>query len=284
MRVPPLGAGVDEGSACHLLERLKLYPGEDVLAVAHASVRRPIAVHVAVTTMRLLALDAAAQLGPRKAVRLDRTAEVAWEARRAGAAKLSATTRHGRTVEFGTLRTADVPLIGAVLDRVRAVSPAAPPSGAPEVFSRDDEIRAGRRREWCGVAFLGGRPNDVVVRHILSHGRPGERPWLVLVGAGGTLVAWSDRLTVVRTGTAEPAGRSSGGPVCALDFAEISDLEYHADGSVLVVHSPRLGRYVVDTDGRHASPNVVPVERSVYLAAQPHLAVLHRLVTSSRPA
>ncbi|GAA4218756.1 hypothetical protein GCM10022220_53980 [Actinocatenispora rupis] len=281
MDLPRLGADVDPGWASRLVDRLSggLYPGERVLAMVGARRLRPMILFVAVTTGRILALDANPQVGPQIAVTLAGT-RVELSRRRPGSNRLRATPPGASAVDLGTVGDPDARLLREVLP-----GPDVPPlpPGAPAVWRRSVALRAGRRRRWPGTTFVGGRLDDMTVRAILCQCRPGEYPWLVL-GSTAVLVAFADRLAIVKPELAgdHPALGS------VVDYTDVTDLEYLSDGraGALVVHSTRFAPYDVDraradgVRGPRQVPNALPLDRDTYLAAQEPLARLHTLVTA----
>ncbi|MGA8113939.1 MAG: hypothetical protein WCA46_09785 [Actinocatenispora sp.] len=289
MQLPPLGTGVDAEQLARRLTRLTghLYEGEQLLAVVGTRLLHPPMTHVAVSSVRLLGLDALTQLGPQRSVRHD-GADVALVGRRA--ARLRATWRAtGAVLSFGAVDPVDVPLLRDTLDLLgRGTVPAVGlPSTAPGHWSRTELLRAGRQRCWPGTSYVGGRPSDMTVRTILRHCRPGEYPWLVLESRGA-LVAWSDRLAIVKPGLArDAAAEHSYGPATVIDYGAVTDLEYLAEAGsgVLVVHSPRFAPYGIGgvrSDDPFRAPNAMVLDRAPYLAAQQHLDRLNALVSTAR--
>lgn len=283
MDLPRLGADVDPGWAARLVDRMSmgLYPGERVLALVGARRLRPMILFVAVTTLRILALDSNPQVGPQIAVTLAGT-RVQLSRRRPGSNRLRAERLGSPAVDLGTVGDPDARLLR---DALPGPDVPALPADAPAVWRRAVALRAGRRRRWPGTTFVGGRLDDMTVRAILCRCHPGEYPWLVL-GSSAVLAAWSDRLAIVKP---ELAGEH---PALGaeLGYPDVTDLEYLSDGrdGALVVHSPTLAPYDVDraradgVRGPRRVPNALPLDRDTYLTAQEPLARLHAMVAAAR--
>lgn len=83
---------------------------------------------------------------------------------------------------------------------VRAAFDQAAPT--PQERAADQVERAGAGR-WPDTTVVGNGLNRTVSAAVLELCRPGEDPWLILIGVGkaGLLIAWDDRISLVRPGS-----------------------------------------------------------------------------------
>ena len=155
-----------------------------------------------------------------------------------------------------------------------------------------------------GQRHLGGSLSGAAKRAIDEVSRGDETPWLILnpAGATGVLVAFEDRLAIIKTGafTGFMAGATFGGRQAILYFVDINGIEFNAgmiNGVLEVLTASYQGSANKDfwkgtTRSRNADSNdpftlsnTLPMLKSEYREWQDHINELRdRIAAAKRPA
>jgi len=187
---------------------------------------------------------------------------------------------------------------GATIELVASTEPPlAPPSGDPIGVLSTSTVPTGQQH--CG-----GSLSKAASRAIAEVSRGDEIPWLILNPAGvtGVLVAFEDRLAIIKTGalTGFMAGSTFGGRQAVLYFVDINGIEFNAGmmNGVLEVLTASyqgsankdfwqgtLSSRNADSNDPFTLSNTLPMMKSEYRACQEHINELrHRIAASKRPA
>lgn len=174
--------------------------------------------------------------------------------------------------------------------------PVAPVAAAPPSTSTST-VPAGQQH--CGGSLSGAAQRAIAE---VSHG--GETPWLILnpSGATGLLVAFEDRLAIIKTGvlTGFMAGSMFGGRQAVIYFVDINGIEFNAgmmNGVLEVLTASYQGSANKDfwqgtLSSRNANANdpftlsnTLPMLKSEYRDWQEHINELRsRIAAAKRPA
>jgi hypothetical protein len=130
---------------------------------------------------------------------------------------------------------------------------------------------------------------------------PGESPWLVINpgGATGALVAFDDRLAIIKTGamTGLLAGATFGGRQAVFYFSEVTGIEYNSGllNGVLEILTPSYDGSAnkdfwkgtnrsrnADSNDPFTLSNTLPMAKFEYRACQDLLAELRRRIAESK--
>jgi hypothetical protein len=90
------------------------------------------------------------------------------------------------------------------------------------------------RRKFSDATYVGTlRVSNAAARAIARISNPGESPWLMVgtgIGLEGVLVAFEDRLAIIKTGllTSAMAGSLGGERTTVIDFTDITGIEYNS--------------------------------------------------------
>lgn len=90
------------------------------------------------------------------------------------------------------------------------------------------------RRKFPEATYVGTvRVSNAAARAIARISNPDEEPWLIIgtgIGAEGFLVAFEDRLAIIKTGllTSSVAGAFGGERTTVIDFTDITGIEYNS--------------------------------------------------------
>jgi hypothetical protein len=189
---------------------------------------------------------------------------------------------------------------GATIELIASTEPPlGPPSGDPFPVGAitTSTVPAGQRH--CGGALSGAAQRAIGE---ISHG--GEAPWLILnpAGATGVLVAFEDRLAIIKTGvfTGFMAGSTFGGRQAVIYFVDINGIEFNAgmvNGVLEVLTASYQGSANKDfwqgtLSSRNANANdpftlsnTLPMLKSEYREWQEHINELRRRIAAAkRPA
>ncbi len=157
-----------------------------------------------------------------------------------------------------------------------------------------------KARGIAGLTVIGCKPNDKTFQAIESHSAPGETPWLILASIGaGALVAFEDRLMIVKTGawTSLMAGSLGGGRITTIPFEQITGIEYNGNivNGVLEVLTPSYqgsankdfwrGTFKsrnADSNDPFTLSNTLPLAKSDYEKAAPYLTELRTKCAAAR--
>ncbi|WP_240977174.1 SHOCT domain-containing protein [Knoellia koreensis] len=210
--------------------RKALLPGEDVWFLGACNNLRPMANEIAVTPLRVLALS-----GPdiKFQARHDEVASVCTNGKKE---TLEVTCNDGRSMLFKMVPRAD----HAALEHYISYGRATPP---PQTLL--DEFAAARSAEAEGLARVSaaaegnwphtrvkGKLSRKASEAILRQCHGAEQPWLILTSSGGagTLVAFDDRLAIIKTGgmTSLMAGSLGGERAATFHFVDITGIEYNS--------------------------------------------------------
>ena len=187
---------------------------------------------------------------------------------------------------------------GASVDLVASTGPASAPAAAsggvaPRVVSSDPSAR-----------HCGGSLSKAAARAVTELAHGDERPWLILnpAGATGALVAFEDRLAIIKTGalTGFMAGSTFGGRQTVMYFQDITGIEFNAgllNGVLEILTASYQGTDNKDfwqgtLRSRNANANdpftlsnTLPMTKSEYRDWQEHVNELRRRISvSKRPA
>lgn len=193
-------------------------------------------------------------------------------------------------------------------DRLDPASPLGAPTGMPrKVASQPADppsnangfaIASGRPSRHCGGAL-----RSAAARAVAELSRGDESPWLILnpAGATGSLVAFEDRLAIIKTGafTGFMAGSTFGGRQAVIYFSDITGIEFNGGlitGVLEVLTASYQGTANKDfwqgtLSSRNANANdpftlsnTLPMTKSEYRDCQEHINELrHRISISKRP-
>jgi len=184
----------------------------------------------------------------------------------------------------------------------------APPTGIPRIATDDaaplpprssgDAAAPGQPVRYCG-----GELRNAAARAVAELSRGDETPWLILNpgGATGALVAFEDRLAIIKTGalTGFMAGSTFGGRQTVIYFNDITGIEFNAGlmtGVLEVLTASYQGTANKDfwqgtLSSRNANSNdpftlsnTLPMTKSEYRDCQEHINELrHRISIYKRP-
>lgn len=211
----------------------------------------------------------------------------------------------GEMLKLGTMMPKDFTVLQLAFERTSGLTaPAA-------ALTRYEEIRAAAAEadriskltiteRWPDIAYV-GVPTTAVYKAMQQLCRADEEPWLVISpgGVSGALVAFDDRLVIVKKGvfTAWMAGSMGFGRVTTFYYSDITNIEYNAGllNGVLEVLTPSYqGTANKDywrgtTKSRNANSNdpftlsnTLPMDRVTYSTAQPAIHQLHQRVSAAK--
>jgi len=187
---------------------------------------------------------------------------------------------------------------GATVELVASTQPPLdPPKGLQGLADMAGSAGAGISAE----RHCGGDLRSAALRAIREVSQPGETPWLVLnpSGATGVLVAFEDRLAIIKTGalTGFLAGATFGGRQAVIYFHDINGIEYNAGlmtGVLEVLTASYQGTANKDfwqgtLSSRNADANdpftlsnTLPLSKSEYRQCQEHITELRRRIAESK--
>lgn len=207
-----------------------LLPGEDVWYLGGCNNLAPLLNEIAVTPLRVVGL-------------LER--EIKYEARysdmqsmtfNGNKGTIDVVRNNGRPMTFKQIPTPDV---GAIEHYARhGQGTPAPPELSATLSAADAALVAAARRieaardiDWPHT-ILRGQPSRATSEAILRHCHESEHPWLILTsgGSAGTLVAFEDRLAIIKTGgmTGFMAGALGGERSATFHYVDITGIEYNS--------------------------------------------------------
>lgn len=301
---PLIGSKVKDKQAAAWLPavRQRLYPGEQVTALSRATLLRPMADGLAVTTARVTAFAAGSVTAGKVAVEVsaDQIARVDLQSRFTGRNCLIVTTRDGHEVNLGDIPADDAQMVLAAVQRLSTTGL------TPEVrraASDHASAAAADDAAWNGVPVVGSRPNAKTWNAIREHAQPHEVPWFVLGAevAGGALAAFGDRCMIVKVGamTSMMAGSFGGGRITTFPYGDITGIEYNSGmvNGVLEILTPSYqgsankdywrGSFKStnsDSNNPWALSNTLPIGKPTYQQALPLLNEMRaRIAEAKRP-
>ncbi|GAA2241564.1 hypothetical protein GCM10010413_49970 [Promicromonospora sukumoe] len=206
-----------------------LLPGEDVWYLGGCNNRTPLMNEIAVTPLRVVGL-------------LER--EIRYEARYWGIRSmtfnenkgtLDIVGNNGHSMTFKQIPAHDV---GAIEHYARhGQNTPAPPELVAALNAADATLVAATKRmeaarniDWPHT-IMRGQPSRKASEAILRQCHQDEHPWLILTsGNAGTLVAFEDRLAIIKTGgmTGFMAGTLGGERSATFHYVDITGIEYNS--------------------------------------------------------
>jgi len=312
---------MDMGSKFQDLERATvlawagehLTPGEQMRFVGTCTMLRPLASHIVLTDSRFLGLQdqtLAFSAAADDIVRLDFVA---------AHGTVTLALRSGGSITIAGIPIDDMALIEQHLIRLQSRGPkrdtsepppraplaptplrsavptiVAPPSTPPPPTGAPVPIRPAPRI--CGKSLRG--PAQRIVDDLSE---PGETPWLILnpAGATGALVAFDDRLAIIKAGavTGLLAGAAFGNRQAVIYFRDITGIEFNAGmltGVLEVLTASYQGTANKDfwkgtLSGRNSDSNdpftlsnTLPMAKSEFQECKEHVAELRRRISESK--
>lgn len=189
---------------------------------------------------------------------------------------------------------------GAVIELIASTEPPlSPPSGPPAAVATSSTSTVPAGQQHCGGSLSGAAGRAIAE---VSHS--GEIPWLILnpAGATGVLVAFEDRLAIIKTGafTGFMAGSMFGGRQAVLYFVDINGIEFNAGmvNGVLEILTASyqgsankdfwqgtLSSRNADSNDPFTLSNTLPMLKSEYREWQKQISELRsRIAAAKRPA
>jgi hypothetical protein len=293
MTAPTTGSKIKQEKLERLLQALQpwLMAGEEVAAVVRTNGVRPFLDFVVITNGRVLGtfVSEMSAKGPIQSVAADviSTAEIRGRLAKA----LVVHTKDGEAMKFGEVKKEDEPLVLEGIERLRD-------AGLPDYLKNSSpppSSKTAARARLADAAVVGQEVTDKVAKAISDHLNGDERPWLIVnADAFGTLVAFEDRLIVIKVGTLTSAlaGSFGGGRVTVFPFSEITGIEYNAGlmNGVLEILTPSYsGGAEKDFWAKGANDplkqsNTIPMIKPLYQLALPQLNELRkRIADYKRP-
>lgn len=280
-----------------------LYPGEMVWALAKTSQIRPHLDVLVVTNARVIAFSSTrvADQGPDVEVVADEILH--WEIRsKPMTGKTLVIKDNVGELSFGVIAPAELDFVRHYVQQLVNTGPAEDVRAV--IDTEDAEIRADEQRRTESleqIKIVGNPPKDKEWEIIHAHAASDEAPWLLInPGAGsGLLAAFKDRLLIAKVSVMASLGAGSfgGGRVTAFPFPDITNVEYNSGlmNGVLEVLTPSYqgtgnhdfwrstgrGRNRA-ADNPFTLSNCLPLPRTMYKSALPHLTELQRLITESK--
>ena len=268
--------------------------------------------HVAVTTERVIGCTGQTTYLATFPVELSLSAPLSI---RIDFAKRSAELKGaGKAMKLKMLHPDDLPLLRETLRTLQA-------GGAPvevddnqgeagsKMVRRREELRrriderhglADRHSDWPKTAVVGGHLSLKATDAIREQCHDAD-PWLILVSSAGAglLVAWDDRMSIIKTGalTSFMAGSLGGQRTATFHFRDITGLEYNSGivSGVLEVLTPSYGGtsnkdyWRGSSSSRNANSddpwtlsNTLPLDKSEYRAAHAQFLELRRRVSEAK--
>lgn len=220
----------EKGSKKLAAAQAALLPGEEVWFLGVCNNLKPFASEIALTELRLVALQ-------------DR--EIKFEARYSDIASLTAdpkkgtveVVRHdGHSMVFKMVPKEDHDAITQFVERGRVTPP--PPSllqsaesAAAAESAAQERVAAAKSSHWPATTVKGKlsrKASEAILRQCIDT----EQPWLILTSSGGagTLVAFDDRLAIIKTGamTSFMAGSLGGERSATFHFTDITGIEFNS--------------------------------------------------------
>lgn len=222
--------------------QVALHPGEEIWFLGQCNNMRPLLAEIAVTPLRVLGLQ-------------DR--EIKFECRHddisnfavdAAKGTVGVTRRGGEAFVFKMVPKEDLEAIALALERGRETQAPEELLGTAaaheaETAAASDRAALARASEWPGTNVKGKLARKAS-EAILRQCQGAERPWLILTSSGGagTLVAFDDRLLIIKTGalTSFMAGSLGGERSATFHFTDVTGIEYNSGfvNGVLEVLTP----------------------------------------------
>lgn len=154
--------------------------------------------------------------------------------------------------------------------------------------------------KWPNARYEGTFPNKKTIVAIEQHCGDGEAPWLILGSAGaGALVAWSDRIMIIKTGafTGFMAGTLGGGRATTFFFPDITGLEFNGQmmSGVLEILTASyqgtankdywkgtMASRNADANDPYTLSNTLPLPKQQYNASAGSLNKLRSMIAASK--
>jgi hypothetical protein len=219
-------------------------------------------------------------------------AAASWEQKQ-GQAELEARTR------FETVQSKRSERKAAAHSAKHARVEAAGGAAAARVRTADT-IAARNAEFWSEAKSFGDTPTPALMTAAHDHALPGEKPWLVVTTtAAGALVAYKDRLMIIKVGlmTSFMTGTLGGGRITTFPFSEITGIEYNGQmmsGVLEILTASYQGTANkdfwrgtassrnADANDPYTLSNTLPLNRVTYKAALPELNLLRDLIIKSK--
>ena len=219
-----------------------LLPGEAVWFLGFCNNLRPLASEIALTSLRVVALQ-------EREVKFEaRYSEIESLVTDANKGTVEVTRRDGDSMLFKMVPKDDLGAVSHYYDYGRQAAPPADLVAAADDAAEAARAEAERQAEakanpWPRTKVTGrlSRKADLAIRR-QCHGD--EQPWLILTSSGGagTLVAFDDRLAIIKTGamTSLMAGSLGGERSATFHFSDVTGIEYNSGflNGVLEVLTP----------------------------------------------
>lgn len=193
-----------------------------------------------------------------------------------------------------------------VLAEIRNLLETGTPMHLREAVAADERQRAESRERaqlaeqglWPNSIVIGSRPRRKAAASILAHAAPGEEPWLIISSPdAGVLVAFDDRLVLIKTGwtTSALAGSFGGQRAATFNFHDVTGIEYNSGliNGVLEILTPSYDGTAnrdfwrgsnrsrnADSNDPFTLSNTLPLDKATHSQAQPHLNELRRRITA----
>ncbi|WP_026919304.1 SHOCT domain-containing protein [Gordonia shandongensis] len=282
-----------------------LLDGEVIWALVSASRIKPVTSGVAITNGRIIGFWHSAPTTDKRIlleVWADQIRDIGFPIK-AGSTSLRVMTENGE-VNFGTLHKDEVDFTRHFVDHLRrsgldpAISAALAQQSA--LVAQEQSADRCRRHERDGVPVFGGAMKEKWWADVSRHAHADELPWFVInAGTAGRLVAFDDRLLILKTGgmTGFMAGSLGGGRETTFPYSDITNIEYNSGmvNGVLEVLTPSYQgsgnhdywRSSNKSRNRAADDpwtlsNCLPLAKPTYREAQPMLNELQRKIADTK--
>ena len=210
--------------------RQVLLPDEEVWFFGYCNSFRPPVTEFAMTSLRIVTLmgtdlEFSARYGEIASLETDKKKQI-----------VDITCHDGRSVTLKFIPRADHDLI---FHFYQFGMQTPPPPGLAEMADAADAERAAAEDRQSAARDLSwpqtkvkGKISRKASEAILRQCGPDEHPWLILTSSGGagSLVAWDDRLAIVKTGamTSFMAGSLGGERSATFHYSDITGIEYNS--------------------------------------------------------
>jgi hypothetical protein len=211
----------------------------------------------------------------------------------------------GELHRLGTLTPKDLTVLQLGFERAKTMTApeAALDSYAQARAAADEADRISKltfTERWPDITYV-GEPTKAVYKAMQQLCHADEEPWLVISpgGVSGALVAFDDRLVIVKKGvlTAWMAGSMGFGRVTTFFYSDITNIEYNGGlvTGVLEVLTPSYQGTAnkdywrgtaksrnADSNDPFTLNNTLPLDRFTYAAAQPAIHQLQARVSAAK--
>ncbi|MBB6389998.1 SHOCT domain-containing protein [Microbacterium thalassium] len=275
-----------------------LHPGEVVIYQGTGGTMRPLTSDLVVTNARVFSYGPG---GVGLTVAVESAEHADFDAKRG---RIHITNDAGVEVKISAIPLKEVPVIEWAFERAKVHERASETLEAMSISAEVERVsRLAIRERWPDATVLGDitkRADDGIKR--LCQGD--EAPWLVMAPgfAQGVLVAFNDRLAIIKTGAATSfmAGALGGERSTTFYFVDINAIEYNSGlvtGVLEVLTASYQGNTNKDywrgtmqsrnanSDDPYTLSNTLPMVKSVYSQWAPHIQELRaRIAQAKRPS